>query len=155
LENRELICDQNLQIQYAPGKGAWTYYLQIPNTQNIKGKWGFMKVSGFINHLEIFSKNLFSRKGEDKLISINEQTRKALNKSAGDWVSVKLYYHSNVLKVEEQDIIEALADAGVLEKFRLLKLKEKNLCFNKIISQTSPYEQDQELMRLIENLNSD
>ncbi len=41
-----IVENEKLEIQYIPGNGAWTYYLLIPNTKNIKGKWGDIKVSG-------------------------------------------------------------------------------------------------------------
>lgn len=38
-----LIKDEKLELKYAPGKGAWTYHIQIPNTKHIVGKWGRSK----------------------------------------------------------------------------------------------------------------
>lgn len=35
-----LVKDEKLELKYEPGKGAWTYHLQIPNTKHIIGKWG-------------------------------------------------------------------------------------------------------------------
>ena len=44
-----IIENEKLTLQYIPGNGAWTYQLIIPNTKNIKGKWGELKVSGTID----------------------------------------------------------------------------------------------------------
>lgn len=65
-----LIKDETLELKYKPGKSAWTYHIQIPNTKHIVGKWGSLKVSGFIDNYELEAKNLFSIKGQDKLISM-------------------------------------------------------------------------------------
>ncbi len=43
-----LVKAEKLELKYQPGKGAWTYYIQIPNMKHIVGKWGTMKVSGTI-----------------------------------------------------------------------------------------------------------
>lgn len=39
-----LIKEEKLELKYVPGKGAWTYHIIIPNTKDIKGKWGEIKV---------------------------------------------------------------------------------------------------------------
>lgn len=41
-----IVENEKLTLQYIPGNGAWTYQLIIPNTKDIKGKWGDLKVSG-------------------------------------------------------------------------------------------------------------
>jgi hypothetical protein len=56
-----LIKDQKLELKYEPNKGAWTYHIQIPNTKHIIGKWGSLKVSGFIDDYKIENINLFTR----------------------------------------------------------------------------------------------
>ncbi|KIA83840.1 hypothetical protein OA84_10285, partial [Kaistella solincola] len=86
-----LVKDEKLELKHQPGKGAWTYHLQIPNTKHIVGKWGSMKVSGTIDNYSIESINLAKLGDQDKLISINDKIRKAINKSGGDTVTVTLY----------------------------------------------------------------
>ena len=46
-----LVKDQKLELKYEPGKGAWTYHIQIPNTKHLVCRWGFSKVSGFIDKI--------------------------------------------------------------------------------------------------------
>ena len=91
MKMRYLVKDEKLVLKYAPGKGAWTYHIQIPNTKHIVGKWGSLKVSGTIDDYKIESINLFTITGQDKFISINEKIRKSINKSDGDTVIVTLY----------------------------------------------------------------
>ena len=85
-----LLENKKLELKYQPGKGAWTYHVQIPNTKHIIGKWGSLKVTGFIDDYKIESINLFTITGQDKLISVNEKIRKAINKIGGDTVKVTL-----------------------------------------------------------------
>ena len=89
----KIIDNQELKLEYKKGFGAWTYHLRIPNTANIEGKWGFLKVSGTIDGYEIKSINLAPRKNEDKIISINKKIRDAIGKSGGDTVNVTLFLH--------------------------------------------------------------
>ena len=88
-----LIEDQDLKLEYKKGFGAWTYHIRIPGTEIIKGKWGFMKVSGTIDGYESNGLNLAPRKNEDKIISINKTIRDAIGKTGGDIVRVTLYLH--------------------------------------------------------------
>jgi hypothetical protein len=48
-----IIKDEKLELKYQAGKGAWTYHLRIPNSKNIEGKWGDIKVSGVIDNFKI------------------------------------------------------------------------------------------------------
>ena len=86
-----LVKNEELELKYEQGKGAWTYHIQIPNTKHIVAKWGWLKVSGTIDNHEIRNINLFTISGQDKLISINAKIRQAINKSGGDTVTVTLY----------------------------------------------------------------
>ena len=89
----KIIDNQMLELKYKEGFGAWTYHLRIPDTADIVGKWGYLKVSGTIDHYEIKNINLAPRKNEDKIISINKKIRDAIGKSGGDMVTVTLYLH--------------------------------------------------------------
>ncbi|MEW8967382.1 MULTISPECIES: DUF1905 domain-containing protein [Exiguobacterium] len=89
----KIIDNQKLELQYKKGFGAWTYHIRLPGTAGIKGKWGYLKVSGTIDDYEIKNINLAPRKNEDKIISINHEIRAAIGKSGGDMVMVTLYLH--------------------------------------------------------------
>ncbi|CCV66591.1 conserved hypothetical protein (DUF1905) [Paracholeplasma brassicae] len=86
-----IIKNEPLILTYKEGFGAWTYHLRIPNTKDLTGTWGRMKVFGKIDDYEIKELNLAPRKDGDKLISINQTIRQAINKTGGDCVSVTLY----------------------------------------------------------------
>lgn len=47
-------------------------------------------MSGSIDNLKIEGRNLAPMKGEDKMLSINGEIRKAINKEGGDIVTVSL-----------------------------------------------------------------
>lgn len=85
-----IVNNQKLELIYTPGKGAWTYKINVPNTSDIKGSWGTIKVSGSISGYEIKSHNLMPNKGEDMYMSINDDIRKFAKADDGDILNVTL-----------------------------------------------------------------
>jgi len=148
-----LVKDHPLELKYEPNKGAWTYHIQIPNTKHIVGKWGSLKVSGFIDDYNIESINLFTITGQDKLISVNNKIRKAINKSGGDTVNVTLYLLVSKEQLTEKEILATLKDSEILETFSMLPEDEKNDIIDQIISIKSEDKQVKTLLKLIEQLS--
>lgn len=147
-----LIENELLKLNYEKGKGAWTYNIQIPNTKHIVGKWGSIKVAGFIDDYKIDSINLFSINGQDKMISINKGIRNFIKKDAGDTVTVSLYLITGQSDISEKDILETLKDAGVFIRFNKLDNNEKTEIFSKIIEEKSLEKQTKMLLHLIDRL---
>ena len=148
-----IIKDEKLQLIYEHGKGAWTYHLRIPNSKDIDGKWGDIKVSGFIDNYKIEARNLAPIKGEDKMLSINGEIRKAINKKGGDFVSVTLYLLSNKEAITEKEILETFKEAGVLKAFEKLTEIEKNEILESIISEKNEDKQTKIFVKHIDKLS--
>jgi len=90
---KEIISNQQLELKYKFGFGAWTYHIVIPGTSQLEGKWGLLKVSGTIDGYEVRNINLAPRKNEDRMISINKKIRDSIGKTGGDLVTVTLFLH--------------------------------------------------------------
>lgn len=148
-----LIKDKKLKLKYEPGKGAWTYHIQIPNTKHIVGKWGSLKVSGFIDDYKIEKKNLFTLKGQDKLLSISETIRKAIKKGGGDSVTVTLYLLATNKNISKQEILDTFEQSGVLNEFKKLSKLEQSEIYNNIISQKTEDLQVKALLKFIDRLS--
>ena len=148
-----LVKDEILELKYQPGKGAWTYHIQIPNTKHIVGKWGSLKVSGTIDNYKIDSINLFTITGQDKLISINDKIRKAINKSGGDKVTVTLYLLTSKEQITEKEILETFKDAGVLKTFKKLTNEEQMEIIGKIASTKSEEKQIKVILKFIDQFS--
>ena len=148
-----LVKDQKLELKYEPNKGAWTYHIQIPNTKQIIGKWGSLKVSGFIDDYKIESINLFTISGQDKLISVNHKIRKEIKKSGGDTVNVTLYLLTTKEQITEKEIIETFKDAEVLKAFENLSEDEKNNIIEQIISIKSEEKQVKTILKFVDQLS--
>lgn len=150
-----IIKDEKLELKYQSGKGAWTYHLRIPNSKDIEGKWGDIKVSGSIDDFEIKARNLAPIKGEDKMLSVNGEIRKAINKKGGDIVTVTLYLENrNTKKNENVIIIECFKDAEVLKIFNKLKIEEQNEIFQSINSSVTENQKVEKIVKIIAKLNS-
>ncbi len=148
-----LVKNKKLELKHEPGKGAWTYHIQIPDTKHITGKWGSLKVSGTIDNYKIESINLFTITGQDKLISINEKIRKAINKSGGDTVSVTLYLLSPKQQITEKQVLETFQESGVLKPFKKLSSSERTEIIRKITSLKSEDKQIKMILEIIERLS--
>ncbi|MFV5694243.1 DUF1905 domain-containing protein [Flavobacterium sp. LB3P122] len=148
-----IIKDEKLELKYEHGKGAWTYHLRIPNSKNIDGKWGDIKVSGLIDNYKIEARNLAPIKGEDKMLSINSEIRKAINKKGGDIVTVSLYLLSKKEEITEKQILETFKELGVLEAFKKLNEFEKNEVLETIISQKIEEKQIKIIIKHIDKLS--
>jgi Domain of unknown function (DUF1905) len=147
-----IIKDEKLELKYQSGKGAWTYHLRIPNSKNIEGKWGDIKVSGFIDDFKIEARNLAPIKGEDKMLSINGEIRKAINKKGGDIVTVTLYLLSNKEKITKNQILETFKESNVLKAFEKLNEVEKNEILERITSQKDEEKQIKMIIKHIDKL---
>ena len=148
-----LVKDHKLELKYEPNKGAWTYHIQIPNTKHIIGKWGSLKVSGFIDDYKIESINLFTISGQDKLISVNQKIRKEIKKSGGDTVNVTLYLLTSKEQITKKEIIETFKDAEVLKAFEKLSEDEKNNIIEQIISIKSEENQVKTILKFVDQLS--
>ena len=148
-----LVKDKQLELKYEPGKGAWTYHVQIPNTKHIVGKWGSLKASGTIDNYPIEKINLFTISGRDKLISINEKIRKAINKTGGDKVKITLYLLTSNEQITEDEILETFSQSGVLEVFESLTEDEKKRIIEEIKSKNSDEKQIKYILKCINELD--
>lgn len=148
-----LVKDEKLELKYKPGKGAWTYHLRIPNSKNIQGKWGDIKVSGFIDNFKIEARNLAPIKGEEKMLSINSEIRKAIKKSGGDIVNVTLYLLSNQEKISTSQILETFKDANVLTAYKKLNKVQKKEILDSIMFQKNEEKQVKIIISHIEKLS--
>ncbi|WKL43505.1 DUF1905 domain-containing protein [Flavobacterium sp. ZE23DGlu08] len=149
-----IVENEKLEIQYIPGNGAWTYHLIIPNTKNIKGKWGDLKVSGKIDDYEINSKNLAPLKNSDKKMSLNSEIRNFIGKRGGEFVNVTLYLvNENTEKKNENEMIfECFKDAEVLNIFKKLKIEEQNEIIQNINSSATENQKVEKIVKFIATL---
>lgn len=149
-----LIEDEALELKYVPGKGAWTYHIIIPNSKDIKGKWGDIKVSGSIDGYPITHMNLAPMGDQDKRLSINGTIRKSIQKSGGDMVTVTLCLEIGNQQLNEKEIKDTFRESGVLAKFEKLPKEKQQEMLEKILKSTSEEKQVQLMVDYIDFLNN-
>ena len=148
-----IVENEKLEIQYIPGNGAWTYQLIIPNTKNIKGKWGDLKVSGNIDNFEIKNKNLAPIKNADKKLALNSEIRNSIGKTGGEFVNVTLYLENkNAENKNNEMIFICFADAEVLNKFKKLTIEEQNEILQNINSSATENQKVEKIVKYITKL---
>ena len=149
-----IIENRKLEIQYIPGNGAWTYQLIIPNTKDIKGKWGDIKVSGKIDGFEIKNKNLGPMKNSDKKMALNSEIRNSIGKGAGDFVNVSLYLENqneeNAIGCDM--IFQCFKDADVFNLFKNLNIEEQNEIIDSINSSATENQKIDKIVKSISKL---
>ncbi|OKS87396.1 DUF1905 domain-containing protein [Mucilaginibacter polytrichastri] len=150
---KEILKNKKLVLQHIPGKGAWTYHLVIPGTKEIRGRWGFMKVSGTIDGYEFKDLNLAPLTGEDKRISINGDIRKAIGKGGGDKVVVTMYKTSDNRLTHENEVKDCFKDADVYKKFTILPNDEQEHVIRDILSQYDEDSQEKKIIAHIKKLS--
>lgn len=151
---KEILKNKKLILQYVPGKGAWTYHLVIPDTKGIRGKWGFMKVSGTIDGYKFNDLNLAPVTGEDKRISVNGEIRKAIGKEGGDEVTVNMYMTTDNRLTHENEVKDCFKDADVYKTFTALPEDEQEFILKDILSQHDESSQEKKIVVQIKKLSS-
>lgn len=149
---KKIVDHQKLELIYKKGFGAWTYHIVIPNTKDIEGTWGSMKVSGTIDDYELKEMNLAPRTNADKMISINGEIRKAIEKTGGDIVTVTLFLHTKDRIDQKEDVLQCFEDADVLKAFKALSKKEQDKIIEEIISEKSEAKQIEKINHHINHL---
>lgn len=149
---KKIVDNQKLELIYKSGNGAWTYHLVIPDTADLDGTWGSLKVSGLIDDYELKEMNLAPRKGEDKMISINKEIRKAIGKTGGDSVTVTLYLHTNEKINKKSEILKCFEDAGVLDLFKSLRKDDQEEIIDDITSKKTEAKQIERINHHINQL---
>ncbi|MBD1393941.1 DUF1905 domain-containing protein [Mucilaginibacter glaciei] len=150
---KELLKNKKLILQHIPGNGSWTYHIVIPDSKDIPGKWGDIKVSGTINGYAFKNMNLAPVTGKDKRMSVNGDIRKAINKVGGDEVVVTMYKESDNPLTKESDIIDCFRDAEVLGKFKALEEKEQHEILKDILALRSEESQSKKIVTQIKKLS--
>lgn len=147
-----IVQDEDLVIQHWPGKGAWTYHLVIPNSRDIPGTWGHIKVSGTIDGYAFQSRNLAPRKDQDKMLSVNAAFRQRLGKQGGDTVRVTMYQEVAKGFDGEADVLACLEDAGVVAQFRSCSVEEQQALLREVLSQPDEASQEKSVVAAIATL---
>jgi len=147
---QQLICKQELELLHQQGKNAWPVFVQIPDTRDLKGKWGDLKVTGTIDGHPIGVMNLAPIKGKDKILLVNAATRKVIQKNSGERVMVELYLIDYVENIQEQHILDSFRDADVLSRYEALSRVQQQEIIREVLEATS---EERQIQLIVKHIN--
>ena len=89
--SKKPLVNNNFLLERFPGKGGWTY-TQIPGIPRNKNvPFGFVRVRGTIDGVEIKGYNMMPMKNGNLFLPVKASLRKQIRKERGDYVHVILY----------------------------------------------------------------
>jgi hypothetical protein len=136
-----------------PGKGGWTY-AEIPEiAQNPNNPFGWVKVKGSIDNYKIAQYKLMPM-GEGRLfLPVKAPIRKAINKSAGDWVHIILELDNSPVKLPTE-LKECLVNESsqTLQAFQNLSQGQQKRYIDWIYEAKSEESKAQRIIQLLKDL---
>ncbi|NND05313.1 MAG: DUF1905 domain-containing protein [Saprospiraceae bacterium] len=142
-------------LEKFPGKGGWTYVSvpEIPPDPN--APFGWVSVSGQIDEILLEKIKLLPMGNGTLFLPVKAGLRKALNKKAGDQVSLKLYYDEGALPIPD-DLEEVLADERELKAaFDQLPIAKKNDHIKRIVASKMQDTRVQRILALLKELEGE
>lgn len=119
------IVNQEFLLKRIPGKGGWTYADLPQVAQNKNAPFGWVKVKGTIDGIEISKYHLMPY-GEGKLfLPVKAEIRKKIKKQAGDYVHVTLYLDNEPLETPKEMLLCLKDEPQAYRFFKSLSDGEK------------------------------
>jgi hypothetical protein len=102
MEREIPLVDRQYLLEKYPGKGGWTY-ASIPEVlQNKHAPFGWVKVKGFIDNVEIKNYKLMPMGNSQLFLPVKAAIRKQIGKNEGDWVHVILYADKDSIEIPSE-----------------------------------------------------
>jgi len=119
------IVDKQYILEKFPGKGGWTF-ARIPEIkQNKKAPFGWRKVKGTIDGVEISKYHLMPMGNGNLFLPVKAEIRKKIKKTVGDFVHVILFPDNDPLEVPEEMLLCLEDEPEALQFFNSLTESEK------------------------------
>lgn len=95
----KLLVDKKYKLEKFPGKGGWTY-ARVPEVlKSDDNPFGWVKVMGSIDGVEIRHFHLMPMGDGTLMLSVKADIRKKIRKEAGDQVHIILYPETGALEI--------------------------------------------------------
>lgn len=99
------LINKKVLLEKFPGKGGWTYARLPEIAPDKKRPFGWRKVKGTIDGVEIRQYHLMPMGTGELFLPVKSAIRKKINKEAGDWIQVVLYSDDEPMEVPEEFIV--------------------------------------------------
>lgn len=103
------LVNKKYRLQKMPGKGGWTFIVIKEITPELRGKYGMVKVKGFIDDYPLKAYNLMPMANGSMFLPVKADIRKKLKKGEGDTVKLVLYADEEALEIPAE-LLECLRD---------------------------------------------
>ncbi|HEY8400636.1 MAG TPA: YdeI/OmpD-associated family protein [Cytophagaceae bacterium] len=121
----QLLVNKEVQLEKFSGKGGWTFARLPEVPQEKSNPFGWRKVKGFIDDVEIKQYHLMPMGNGQLFLPVKAAIRKKIKKEAGDWVKVVLYEDNAPLEIPEEFLL-CLKDEPVAYKhFQQFSVQEQ------------------------------
>lgn len=112
-------------LEKFPGKGGWTF-ARIPEIlQDKKAHFGWVKVRGAIDGVEIRKYHLMPMGNGKLFLPVKAEIRKKIKKAEGDYVHVILYPDNEPLEIPEEMLLCIQEEPEALKFFNSLSESEQ------------------------------
>lgn len=120
------LVDKDYLLERTTGNGGWTY-APIPEVpQDKKAPFGWVKVKGSIDGVEIKKHHLMPMGNGELGLSVKAEIRKKIKKQAGDYVHVVLYLDEEPSEIPEELQLCLQDEPRALEFFNSLAENERH-----------------------------
>jgi hypothetical protein len=135
-----------------PGKGGWIYALIADVAKNKRGKYGSIRVKGFIDDFEIKQYTLMPWKDKGMFLPVKAEIRKKIGKTEGEYVHIKLYKDDSLLEIPDELILCLLEEPEAHRFFMSLSQGEQRLYIVWIFSAKRLETRSNRIVKSIERL---
>ena len=128
------LVDGSYLLEKFAGKGGWTY-ARIPEIRQDKhAPFGWVRVRGSIDGVEIKSYHLMPMGNGKLFLPVKAAIRKKIGKQAGDRINVILYADDRPVEIPEELTICLMDEPGAYENFLGYSAGEQKLWIEWILS---------------------
>ena len=128
------LLEKSYLLEKFAGKGGWTY-ARIPEIlQDKHAPFGWVRVRGSIDGVEIKSYHLMPMGNGQLFLPVKAEIRKKIGKQAGDRINVILYADDRPVEIPEELSICLLDEPGAYENFLSYPAGEQKLWIEWIFS---------------------
>ena len=121
----KVLIDRKCLLEKISGKGGWTYVALPEIIQDKTKPFGWVRVNGSVDGVEIKKYNLMPMGNGKLFLPVKLEIRKKIKKKEGDWVHVILYADDESLEIPKGFLLCLQDEPNTLTFFKTLTEDEQ------------------------------
>lgn len=117
MEVEKPLVNHSYLLEKYPGKGGWTYAAIPEISQDKKAPFGWVKVKGTIDNVELKNYKLMPMGNGKLFLPVKAAIRKKIGKAAGDWVKVVLFSDNSTVEIPDELLLCLQEEPLALQNF--------------------------------------